>query len=320
MIHSLTELCDLIELSLDDLCCDLQAEFPLKVPKHFAHQIEKGNPEDPLLRQILPGLVEKTIVEGFSIDPVGDLKANPTPSLIHKYHGRALLIASGRCDIHCRYCFRRHFPYQQAQKRHWQTALKQIATDPSIEEIILSGGDPLSLSENSLIELVTALETIPHLTTLRLHSRTPIVAPSRAHLPNFWQHLQHSRLQSVLVVHCNHAHELTPDTAALFKQIQSAGVTLLNQTVLLKGVNDEVKTLTHLSKKLFQQGVLPYYCHLLDKVAGAAHFEVQNDQAWALFDQLRQQLPGYLVPRWVQEIAGEPYKTLLHPPQPEAAL
>ena len=315
MIYSLTELCDLIALSPADLSSDTQSPFPLKVPKHFANQIETGNPNDPLLKQILPGLAENKVIEGFSIDPVGDLNANPTPSLIHKYQGRALLIASGRCDIHCRYCFRRHFPYQQAKKQHWQSALEQIANDASIEEIILSGGDPLTLSENSLIELIQSLESIPHLTTLRIHSRTPVVAPERAELPKLWQYLHHSRLQTVLVVHCNHANELTHQTAALFKTLKTADITLLNQSVLLKGVNDDVAILTQLSKKLFQQGVLPYYCHRLDKVDGAAHFEVKNDQAWSFFEQLRQQLPGYLVPRLVEEIAGEPYKTLVQPPK-----
>ncbi len=313
MIHSLTELCDLISLLPADLNADTAPDFPLKVPKHFAHRIQKNTPEDPLLRQIRPGLVEKSVVEGFTVDPVGDLKANPTPSLIHKYQGRALLMTSGRCDIHCRYCFRRHFPYQQAKKQHWQTALKQIAADPSIEEIILSGGDPLSLSENSLIELIAELEKIPHLTTLRIHSRTPVVAPNRAEMPLLWQTLKASRLQTVLVIHCNHANELSDETARLFQTLKAADITLLNQSVLLKGVNDEVATLAQLSKKLFQQGVLPYYCHQLDKVAGAAHFEVKNDQAWAIFNQLRQQLPGYLVPRLVAEIAGEPYKTLIFP-------
>jgi len=315
MIHSLTELCDLIGLSAADLGCDFQTDFPLKVPKHFALQIEKHRPNDPLLRQILPGLAEKTLVEGFSLDPVGDLKANPTPSLIHKYQGRALLIASGRCEIHCRYCFRRHFPYQQAKKQHWQTALEQIAANPSIEEVILSGGDPLSLSQNSLMELLTTLEQIPHLTTLRIHSRTPVVAPNRAEMPLLWQLLKASRLHIVLVIHCNHANELSDETARLFQTLKATNITLLNQSVLLKGVNDNVTTLAQLSKKLFQQGVLPYYCHQLDKVAGAAHFEVKNDQAWVLFDQLRQKLPGYLVPRLVTEIAGEPYKTLIFPTQ-----
>lgn len=315
MIHSLSELCDLIALSPADLSVDTTPEFPLKVPKHFASQIEPGNPNDPLLRQILPGLVEKNPSEGFSLDPVGDLKANPTPSLIHKYHGRALLITSGRCDIHCRYCFRRHFPYQQAKKQHWQMALKHLANDTSIEEVILSGGDPLTLSENSLIELLTELEAIPHLTALRIHSRTPVVAPSRAEMPHLWQRLADSRLQAVIVIHCNHANELSDETATLFQVLKSANLTLLNQSVLLEGVNNDVTALTQLSKKLFQQGVLPYYCHLLDKVAGAAHFEVKNDQAWAIFDQLRQQLPGYLVPRLVTEIAGEPYKTPIESPK-----
>ncbi|MBD3612157.1 MAG: EF-P beta-lysylation protein EpmB [Hydrogenovibrio crunogenus] len=314
MIQSVEQLCDFVDLSADDLPIDFDSAFPFKVPKHFANQIEKGNPNDPLLKQILPGLAEQDLYPGFSPDPVGDLAANPQPSLIHKYHGRALLIASPRCDIHCRYCFRRHFPYEQAKKQHWQAALENIAQDHSITEVILSGGDPMTLSENTLIELIHEVEAIPHVSTLRIHSRTPIVAPQKAHRPTLLKALSKSRLQTVLVVHCNHANELTPESADLMQQFRQSNVFLLNQTVLLKGINDSADTLSALSKKLFSQGILPYYCHLLDKVSGSGHFDVQKQQAWAIFEQLRQALPGYLVPRFVEEIAGEPYKTLLTDP------
>jgi len=314
MIQSIEQLCDLVELSPDDLPIAFETDFSFKVPKHFASQIEKGNPNDPLLRQILPGLAENELYPGFSPDPVGDLAANPHPSLIHKYHGRALLIASPRCDIHCRYCFRRHFPYEQAQKKHWQAALESIAQDPSIKEVILSGGDPMTLSENALIALIHEIEAISHVDTLRIHSRTPIVAPHKANRPQLLKTLLQSRLQKVLVVHCNHANELTSASAELMQQFRQSDVLLLNQTVLLKDINDSTDTLIALSKKLFSQGILPYYCHLLDKVSGAGHFEIKNDQAWAIFEQLRQSLPGYLVPRFVEEIAGEPYKTLLTDP------
>ncbi|MDG4812310.1 EF-P beta-lysylation protein EpmB [Hydrogenovibrio sp. 3SP14C1] len=314
MIQSIEQLCDLVELSPDDLPIAFDTDFPFKVPKHFANQIEKGNPNDPLLKQILPGLAENEIYPGFSPDPVGDLAANPHPSLIHKYHGRALLIASPRCDIHCRYCFRRHFPYEQAKQQHWQAALESIAQDPSIKEVILSGGDPMSLSENALIALINDIEAIPHVDTLRIHSRTPIVAPHKANRPQLLKTLQQSRLQKVLVVHCNHANELTSESAELMQQFRQSDVLLLNQTVLLKDINDSANALIALSKKLFSQGILPYYCHLLDKVSGAGHFEIKNAQAWAIFEQMRQTLPGYLVPRFVEEIAGEPYKTLLTDP------
>jgi EF-P beta-lysylation protein EpmB len=311
MIQSIEQLCDLIELAPETLALDANSPFPLKVPKHFAQQIEKGQPNDPLLRQILPDLAERQPVPGFVADPVGDLQSNPQPGLIHKYHGRALLIASPRCDIHCRYCFRRHFPYEQAKKQHWQAAINTLKNTADIEEVILSGGDPMTLSENALMDLIGELEAIPHLTTLRIHSRTPVVAPERANRPQLLAKLSQSRLQTVLVVHCNHPNELSEQTADCLQAYRNAGVTLLNQSVLLKGVNDSADTLAALSKKLFRQGVLPYYCHLLDKVAGAGDFDIEKAQAWAIFDQLRRRLPGYLVPRFVEEIAGEPYKTLL---------
>ena len=315
MIQSVEQLCTFLELDTKQLDLDATPDFALKVPQHFANQIEKGNPNDPLLRQILPGLVEKQPFEGFISDPVGDLLSNRSPSLIHKYRGRALLVTSPRCDIHCRYCFRRHFPYEQSKKRHLDEALETLANDKSVEEVILSGGDPLTLAEGRLVDLVQQIESIPHITTLRMHSRTPIVAPDRAQYSKLLQVFSASRLQIVLVTHCNHANELSDATADCLTQFHQADVTLLNQSVLLKEINDDADTLADLSKKLFQQGVLPYYCHLLDKVAGAGHFEVEKHQAWLIFEALRRQLPGYLVPKFVEEIAGEPYKTLFERPE-----
>jgi EF-P beta-lysylation protein EpmB len=313
IIQRLDELAAQIDIPLEILQRKtLDSDFKLKVPVHFAQQIEKGNLDDPLLRQILPSIEEAQTAEGFSQDPVGDLNANPTESLLHKYEGRALLITSPQCDIHCRYCFRRHFPYEQAKKRHWQQALEHLAADASIHEIILSGGDPLTLSEAGLIELLHQLEQIPHLETLRLHSRTPVVAPDRANMTNWLAALKASRFNKVLVVHCNHPNELSHETHQTFQHYREAGVTLLNQSVLLKGVNDSADTLKQLSKKLFSQGVLPYYCHLLDRVEGAAHFEVDTTPTWQIFETLRKELPGYLVPKLVREIAGEPYKTPIH--------
>ncbi len=311
MIQSINELCDLIKHSPADLGVDKNPSFAFKVPRHFAQQIEPGNPTDPLLLQILPSLQEQEQVLNFHTDPVGDLKANPVESLLHKYQGRVLLMASPKCDIHCRYCFRRHFPYQQVKKTHWQDAFQYIQNDDSIHEVILSGGDPYALAEAVLIDLLTQVEVISHVSTLRIHSRTPVVMPEKAVRPNWLKRLQASRLNIVLVVHCNHANELTAESHVLFQQYQQAGITLLNQSVLLSGVNDSVETLVNLSKKLFSQGVLPYYCHLLDKVAGASHFEVKNRQGWVLLEGMKQQLPGYLVPKFVAEIAGEPYKTPL---------
>ncbi|WP_024850497.1 EF-P beta-lysylation protein EpmB [Hydrogenovibrio kuenenii] len=310
IIQRLDELAEVIEVPLATLNQHyLDTNFKLKVPVHFARQIEKGNLNDPLLRQILPSIDEAKSVKGFSQDPVGDLNANPIDSLLHKYQGRALLITSPQCDIHCRYCFRRHFPYEQAKKRHWQTALEHLASDNSIHEIILSGGDPLTLSETGLLELLRQLEQIPHIETLRIHSRTPVVAPERALKLDWLAALKASRFNVVLVVHCNHPNELSDETKTLFEQYRRADVTLLNQSVLLKGINDSAPILKALSKKLFSQGILPYYCHLLDRVEGASHFEVDDTPAWQIFETLRKELPGYLVPKLVREIAGEPYKT-----------
>lgn len=309
MYKSISELCAFLNLDPAQLNCPTHSDFAIKVPLHFAQQIEKGNPNDPLLKQVLPSLAETEIHPNFSTDPVGDLNRNPSPSLIHKYQGRALLITSPRCDIHCRYCFRQHFPYEQAKQTHWQNALDAIQQDNSIEEVILSGGDPFTASEAALVNWVAQIEAIKHITTLRIHSRTPIAAPDKSPQTHFIEAIKTSRLKCVLVVHCNHPNELSEQTLALMQTYRQAGMTLLNQSVLLKGVNDRAETLVALSKALFQQGILPYYCHLLDRVAGSAHFEVTLNRAQEIMQQVRTELPGYLVPQLVQEIAGEPYKT-----------
>lgn len=308
-IKATHQLCHQLQLNPAHLRVEAQSPFRFKAPHHFIQQIKNQAPDDPLLLQILPQTVENEIIEGFKADPVGDLAANPVPSLIHKYHGRALLMTSPRCDIHCRYCFRRHFPYQQINQNHWQQAIQQIEQDTSLGEIILSGGDPLTLAEGQLIKLIQRLEAIDHLTTLRIHSRTPIVKPQA--FDQLLAHCAQSRLQKVLVVHCNHPNELTSKSAQQMQAFRQAGFTLLNQSVLLKGVNDSVETLQSLSQALFQQGILPYYLHQLDRVTGAAHFEVSTHRAQAVMTQLRALLPGYLVPKLVQEIAGEPNKTPL---------
>ena len=305
LIHCL----ELSEADKKDLRIDYKNDFACKVPKHFVQQIQPKHPKDPLLLQVLPRKLENQKAFGFSQDPVGDLNANPTPALLHKYQGRALLMISPRCDIHCRYCFRRHFPYEnQIHQRHWQTALKQIADDSSLHEIIFSGGDPMTLSEPQLVAISQKIEAIPHVQTLRIHSRTPIVAPDQAPQKGWLNFCQHSRLKVVLVVHCNHAQELSEHTEKTLIKYRQAGVTLLNQSVLLKDINDCAETLVQLSHALFQQGVLPYYLHQLDKVEGAVHFEVSDAKAVAIMEQLRQQLPGYLVPKLVREVAGHPYK------------
>ncbi len=316
MTDTTQTLCKTLQLNpkaVQSLKIDLNSPFPLKVPREFLAQMQPNDPSDPLLKQILPLQIENETAAGFSKDPVNDLTFNPTPSLIHKYHGRVLLIASPKCDIHCRYCFRRHFPYsEQVNTQHWQKALNYIAQDPSIHEVILSGGDPMSLSEKGLVQLIKKIEAIPHIKTLRIHSRTPVVAPSKAPIQTLIVWAKHTRLNKVLVVHCNHANELSPQTQQLFSLYKEAGFHLLNQSVLLKGINDQVKILEALSHKLFEQGVLPYYLNQLDQVQGAAHFEVDRYTALNLHNQLRKCLSGYLLPNLVQDTSNPFYKVPIY--------
>lgn len=282
------------------------ARFPLRVPRSYVGRMQKGDPADPLLRQVLPLGEELVVTDGFTTDPVGDLDAMAIPGLLHKYAGRVLLITTAACGVHCRYCFRRHFPYREANAASldWQPALDYIAADPSIHEVILSGGDPLSLSDQRLAQLVAQLAAISHLQRLRLHTRQVIVLPQRVDTALLnW--LADCRLQTVVVVHANHANEINHEVTAALLRLKETGVTLLNQAVLLKGVNDEVQVLAALSERLFAAQVLPYYLHQLDRVQGARHFEVSDNQALKLVDELRDRLPGYLVPRLVREQAGK---------------
>lgn len=286
--------------------------FKLRVPRGFVARMEVGNPADPLLLQVLPIAKELDIHPGFSYDPLKEASPNPIPGLLHKYHGRVLLTATASCAINCRYCFRRHFPYKENNPgfNQWQQALDYIRADNSIKEVILSGGDPLLLSDAQLANFLQRLEMIPHVTTLRFHSRIPVVLPERI-TSDFAKHLQHSRLHSVMVLHCNHAKECDASVAAAMATLKHAGVTLLNQSVLLKGVNDHVDTLQALSERLFEIGVLPYYLHVLDKVHGSAHFYLSDPEALALMKQLTAKLPGYLVPKLVRETPGELNKTMV---------
>jgi EF-P beta-lysylation protein EpmB len=282
------------------------ARFPLRVPRGYVARMEKGNPADPLLRQVLPLSEELLSTEDFSDDPVGDLAAMAMPGLLHKYAGRVLLITTAACGIHCRYCFRRHFPYTEARAAtdDWQPALDYIAADASLREVILSGGDPLSLSDQRLARLVGHIAAIPHVKRLRLHTRQVIVLPERVdtELLNW---LGDCRLQIVMVVHTNHANEINDEVAAALRRLAATNISLLNQAVLLRGVNDEVNELAALSERLFENRVLPYYLHQLDRVQGAQHFEVSDALAIELIKQLRERLAGYLVPRLVREQAGE---------------
>jgi EF-P beta-lysylation protein EpmB len=299
-----------IDPALPALALDRLRDFPLRVPRGFAARMRKGDPQDPLFLQVWPGAAEGVDTPGFVIDAVGDLHRVRSEGLIHKYHGRVLLVATGACAVHCRYCFRRHFPYseQLAAREHWQAALAEIASDPSIHEVILSGGDPLSLSDDKLSELVDALDGIAHVRRLRLHTRQPIVLPERID-ERLLGWLDRTRLQTVFVLHANHAAELDRSVQTALQPLRERGITLLNQSVLLRGVNDDAAVLASLSERLLEYGVLPYYLHLLDRVQGAAHFEVDAASAGALMRMLSSRLPGFLVPRLVREIAGQDAKT-----------
>ncbi len=284
-------------------------EFSLMVTESFLSRIEVGNPSDPLLLQVLPSLAEVS-GEVETIDAVGDLASTRAAGLIQKYQGRALLIATGACAINCRYCFRRHYPYSDAPKSwtDWEPAFEVLRNDSSISEIILSGGDPLILPDRRLAELVSILEEIPHLTRLRIHSRLPIVLPSRVN-DELLQTLTSSRLQSFMVVHTNHPNELDGVTLEGLRRLVTSGIPTLNQAVLLKGINDDVDVLAELCMRLINVGALPYYLHGIDRVSGVTHFEVPVERGLELVAELRKRLPGYGVPQYVQEIAGEASKT-----------
>ena len=302
------ELLDL--LGLDRLAPRLSDEamvqFPLRVPRGFVARMRRGDPSDPLLRQVLPLDDEMRPMPGFGLDAVGDGAAKTAPGVIQKYRGRALLVATGSCAIHCRYCFRRHFPYAEetAARDGWREAVDLIRQDASIEEVLLSGGDPLSLSNGKLAELTGALADIPHLRRLRIHSRLPIVVPERVD-DGLMGWLSTLPWPVTLVVHANHANEFDGTVDAALGRLRAAGVHLLNQAVLLRGVNDSVDALAALSERGFRAGVLPYYLHQLDRVAGVAHFEVDDARARALHAGLAVRLSGYLVPRLVREIPGD---------------
>lgn len=280
-------------------------EFRMLVPLGYAALMEPGNPDDPLLRQVLPSAAEDEVRPGFTADPVGDATATLAPGLLQKYRGRALLVTTPACAIHCRYCFRRHFPYAHAalSADRGAAAVASIAADSTITEVILSGGDPLMLDDEPLAALIEALSAIPHLERLRIHTRLPVVLPARI-TTALCQVLEPTRLHVVVVIHANHPRELGDAAGEALDRLRGVGAVLLNQSVLLRGVNDTPDTLCDLSERLFRFSVVPYYLHLLDRVQGAAHFEVQEAEARHLMSALRVRLPGYLVPRLVREEAG----------------
>jgi len=333
------ELCRLLGLdpSWEEQAQVAAHDFPLFVPRSYLARMRPGDPTDPLLRQVLPlaceldslaseshnvpnpgadtvGAISSPLrveTHGFT-DPVGDLQAEKLPGLLQKYTGRVLLVTTGVCAVHCRYCFRRHYPYETAPKTlaAWEPALDEIAADESLSEVILSGGDPLTLRDSLLASLAERLAEIPHLRRLRVHTRLPLMIPERIN-EDLLAWLRGTRLAPVMVIHANHANELQGDAADAVQRIVAAGIPTLNQTVLLRGINDDVATLAALSERLLDLGVLPYYLHQLDRVAGALHFEVPIARGLELIAALRARLPGYAVPRYVQERPGESSKTLL---------
>ena len=290
------------------------AGFPLRVPRGFVDRMEHGNMDDPLLRQVLPVAAENMPQPDYSRDPLEERHAMPVPGLLHTYHGRALLTLTGACAIHCRYCFRRHFPYSEANPlvSGRDAAIGYLQSHPEIGELILSGGDPLSLPDARLSALAQQLAGIDHLHTLRIHSRLPVVLPERVDAQLLdWLSTLPQRV--VLVLHCNHPNELDASVKAAMRPLQQAGLMLLNQSVLLRGVNDNADTLIRLSAELLDCGILPYYLHQLDRVLGAAHFAVADADARALMDTIHSRLPGYLVPRLVRERPDSPGKFPLWP-------
>ncbi|MGC7559379.1 EF-P beta-lysylation protein EpmB [Pasteurella sp. PK-2025] len=284
--------------------------FPLRVPLPFVERMEKGNPQDPLFLQVMSSADEFIQAEGFSPDPLEE-QESVVPSVLHKYHNRLLLMVKGGCAVNCRYCFRRHFPYadNKGNKANWQKAIDYISHRPEIEEVIFSGGDPLMAKDHELAWLIKQLENIPHLQRLRIHTRLPIVIPQRI-TPELCQMLSESRFQTVMVTHINHPNEIDQSLADAMLKLKHAGVVLLNQSVLLKNVNDNAQILKRLSDKLFRIQILPYYLHLLDKVEGASHFYLPDEQALEIYKTLQSITSGYLVPKLAREIAKEPNKTL----------
>lgn len=306
------ELLEFLELP-GELFSDMaERQFKTRVPRAFVARIEPGNARDPLLLQVLASTWEEENAPDFVLDSLEEKKSNPRPGLLHKYEGRVLLLLTGVCAIHCRYCFRRHFPYKDNKpgRNGLQEVFDYIRQDPSIQEVILSGGDPLLAPDSLLADVIKELEAIPHLKILRFHTRVPIVLTERI-TESFLSILQRTRLSKVMVLHCNHAQEIDAEVKRVCLAFKAVGCYVLNQAVLLKGINDEVDILVNLSNKLFDCGVLPYYLHVLDKVAGAMHFDLPESRALALYQALQARLPGYLLPRLVREEPGKRNKTLL---------
>jgi EF-P beta-lysylation protein EpmB len=308
------ELCRMLALPPEHVGPAEQAarDFPLFAPRGYIARMRPGDIHDPLLRQVLPLADEHAAPAGYVADPVGDGRARSSPGLLHKYRARVLIVTTGACAVHCRYCFRRHYPYGEGPHSiaEWNGALEQIAGDRTIREVILSGGDPLTLVDSYLAELTRRIASIGHVRHLRVHTRLPVMIPERV-TDELVGWLRGTRLVPAVVIHANHANELDDDVAAALGRLADAGVMLLNQSVLLRGVNDSARTLAALSWRLLELRVVPYYLHQLDRVVGAAHFEVPPAKGRRIVAQLRRRLPGYAVPRYVREVAGAAHKIVL---------
>jgi EF-P beta-lysylation protein EpmB len=313
-VNNTKELLSLVNLTEHDLPTALTSPqpFKLRVPRGFINRMQAGNPNDPLLLQVLPLLSELDLTPGYDTDPLAESTTNPVPGLLQKYKSRALLTITGACAINCRYCFRRHFPYSDNNPgtAGWQLALDYLRQHNDIKEVIFSGGDPLTAPDTILANLAKQIAAIPHITTLRIHTRLPIVLPERIN-DEFLAWFSGSRLKPVMVMHCNHPQEIDASVVNALNRLHKAGAILLNQTVLLKGVNDNATILAALSEALFENHTLPYYLHLLDKVQGAAHFDLPMTEVSAIYNELMALLPGYLVPKLVREIPGAASKTTI---------
>lgn len=309
VITSVDELLAILHLESLQSQIYLPTHFELRVPRAFVTKMRVGDANDPLLRQVLPDKQEQITVTGYVSDPLAENAHNPIKGLLHKYHSRVLLTLTGACAIHCRYCFRQHFDYSANMPTSTAQAdiIAYISAHPEINEVILSGGDPLSVTNRRLFAWLDILESIPQLMTIRLHTRMPLVIPERLD-DDLLARLSQSRCHIVMVIHCNHANEIDETTQRALQRARAAGIVMLNQAVLLKGINDSVLTQKALSLRLFDANVLPYYLHVLDKVAGAVHFDHEEHSAIALYWQLLAQLPGYLVPKLVREVPHTLFK------------
>lgn len=315
-IKTPAELLPLLGLKAEDLpnAALAMQSFRMLVPRPFVQRMTYGNPHDPLLKQVLADDIEMQSTAGYSKDPLNESAHTPQKAIVHKYERRVLVITTGVCAVNCRYCFRRHFPYgdNQLAQKEWDSVIAYLEQHPEVNEVILSGGDPLMLKDSQLAKQIDRLNALPQLKRLRIHSRLPVVIPSRINAELLaW--IQLCRLDVVLVLHSNHGNEIDQTLAEKVSLLKQAGVTVLNQGVLLKGVNDTVEAQVELSERLFAAGILPYYMFTFDPIEGGAHFDLSVEHAQTLMGQVAQKLPGYLMPKLAKEIPGQPAKTVLAP-------